>query len=307
MANRRPVNAALGRGPAKLPPIPRNYLSGQSIMSQECGKGNSPTHCPRLPRIECCPLVQSKNPSSFRESEENNFPCLTIDEKSLRPFYKIVKKSVERSYHRMERMKELKITDDASMRSGFPTWKDHASFSSKKEVTKIIPHPQKALQRQMHLVRRLLKPERFYRNNNGQMSYEELLAFDENIDQILAFSESEAKRVEIKDFNGETIDTTANNMEDRDITSYIDIFEKQSTKKSFQEELPLRKETNLRVQKRFFEALDIHFYHCYRSTGPQRRMAICEEIERHIVDDGVALTSFREHLTLQDTMSSWVV
>ena len=69
----------------------------------------------------------------------------------------------------------------------------------------------------------------------------------------------------------------------------------------------MKKETKARVQGRFFEALDLHFYHFYRNTHPGRRMAICEEIERSIIVQDVALTCFREHLSLQEVMNTWIV
>ena len=36
-------------------------------------------------------------------------------------------------------------------------------------------------------------------------------------------------------------------------------------------------------------------------------MAVCEEIERTIVVDDLALTCFREHLTRQDDMNTWML
>jgi len=67
-------------------------------------------------------------------------------------------------------------------------------------------------------------------------------------------------------------------------------------------------ETDVRVLGRFYEALNHHFYHHHRNTHPERRMAICEEIERTaIVVDDLALTCFREHLTLQDDLNTWLL
>ena len=42
------------------------------------------------------------------------------------------------------------------------------------------------------------------------------------------------------------------------------------------------KETDVRVRRRFHEALDHHFFF-YQHNHPERRMAICEGIERSIV------------------------
>ena len=52
---------------------------------------------------------------------------------------------------------------------------------------------------------------------------------------------------------------------------------------------------------------DLHYYHCYRNTHPERRMAICKEIERKIVIDDVTLTRFREHSSLEEILNTWVV
>ena len=41
----------------------------------------------------------------------------------------------------------------------------------------------------------------------------------------------------------------------------------------------LKKQTKFRVQGGFYEALDLHFYHCYRNTHSERRMAVFKEIE----------------------------
>ena len=49
---------------------------------------------------------------------------------------------------------------------------------------------------------------------------------------------------------------------------------------------------------------DLHYYHCYRKTHPERTMAICEEIERKIVIDDVTLTRFREHLSLEEILNT---
>ena len=69
----------------------------------------------------------------------------------------------------------------------------------------------------------------------------------------------------------------------------------------------LKKETKVRVQRRFYEALDLHYYRSHRNTHPERRMAICEEIERKIVIEDVTLTRFREHLSLQEILNTWIV
>jgi len=95
------------------------------------------------------------------------------------------------------------------------------------------------------------------------------------------------------------------------ITSYITTFEVQrkanGTKCPSTEKTGPDEKTDMRVRGRFYEALDHHFYHYYRNTHPERRMVICGEIERTIVVDDLALTCFREHLTLQDDLNTWML
>ena len=139
--------------------------------------------------------------------------------------------------------------------------------------------------------------ELMYQQNNDRTSYEELLAFDQNIDQLRAFTERDVKWSNMKDFSGKVIDpkTTGND----DIILYVVRFEEDVKKRNSSDHkrrLSLKKETKLRVQGRFYEAFDLHYYHCYRNTHPERRMAICDEIEQKIVIDDVTLTRFREHL-----------
>ncbi|CAH3034939.1 unnamed protein product, partial [Porites lobata] len=160
----------------------------------------------------------------------------------------------------------------------------------------------------IHLLQRRVNPGRMYQQNNDRISYEELLAFDQNIDQLRAFTERDVKWSNMKDFSGKVIDpkTTGNG----DITLYVERFEEDVKKRNsvdHDRRLSLKKETKVRVQGRFYEALDLHFYHCYRNTHPERRMAICEEIERKIVIDDVTLTRFREHLSLEEILNTWVV
>ena len=107
------------------------------------------------------------------------------------------------------------------------------------------------------------------------MSCEELLAMEQNIDHLLAFTERDVKW--------------------RDIEFYWQGKRPRKRRSDdHNKRLSLKTETKVRVQGRFYEALDFHFYHCYRNTHPERRMAICEEIERKIVIDDVTLSRFRK-------------
>ena len=55
-----------------------------------------------------------------------------------------------------------------------------------KEAT-ISTRFQKAPRRAIHLLQRRINPGRMYQQNNDRISYEELLAFDQNIDQLRSF------------------------------------------------------------------------------------------------------------------------
>ena len=169
-------------------------------------------------------------------------------------------------------------------------------YMLEKEGT-ISTRSQKAPRHAIHLLQRRVNPGRMYQQNNDRISSEELLAFDQNIDQLRAFTERDVKWSNMKDFSGKVIDpkTTGND----DIILYVVRFEEDVKKRNsfdHNRRLSLKKETKLRVQGRFYEAFDLHYYHCYRNTHPERRMAICDEIEQKIVIDDVTLTRFREHL-----------
>ena len=74
-----------------------------------------------------------------------------------------------------------------------------------KEAT-ISTRFQKAPRHAIHSLQRRINPGRMYQQNNDRISYEELLAFDQNIDQLRAFTERDVKWREIKDFTGKVID-----------------------------------------------------------------------------------------------------
>ena len=304
MANLCPVKETFS-GQIKLPPIRGSHDNTQSSTFQKCGEGNFPSCFPRLPCIERCSLAESKRQVVSRESDESAFRCLTIEE-NPEPFRRQVVKKCGRSYRRTDRFEDLKRQESERTSSKIHGKTDtnlESRFSPKKQM--IFPITETAFRRPMHLLRRKLNAENLYRHNNGQMSHEELLEFDQNMDQLPTFTRRDTKWMELKDFNGKKIDPSKTG--ERDITSYIEIFELESRKKSCLDELPFITETTQRVHGRYFKALDLHFYHYYRKTHPGRRMAICEEIERSIIVDDVALACFREHLSLQETVNTWIM
>ena len=285
-----------------LPPIRRICNIAQDPKSEG---GNSPLRFLKLPRLERRPNMKSQTPSSFQEKEQKNESyksCVAID--------KAATKKGTCSLERWKGSKDLQSQKEIRVHSG-----EHRigsicreGDSPKNAITKDKPVAAKMLRRPVQLLRRRLKPCKAYQHGDGQMSSDELLSFEQNLDQLRTFTERD-KMMELRDFNGGKIDPkkTGNS----DITSYIAAFEVQrktngnkcaSTEKARPDE-----ETDVRVRGRFYEALDHHFYHYYRNTHPERRMAICEEIERSIVVDDLALTCFREHLSLQDDMNTWML
>ena len=70
-----------------------------------------------------------------------------------------------------------------------------------------------------------------YQQNNDCISYEELFAFDQNINRLRAFTERDVKWREIKDFTGKVIDPekTGNG----DITLYLERFWRRWKEKKF--------------------------------------------------------------------------
>ena len=223
----------------------------------------------------------------------NQYFCLAFDNE-LPPIPQIGKKSGI-SFKKVSGDQERKSNDKLDNKQM------HRSLYRQEKEATTSTMSQKTPRNSIHLLQRRVNPGRMYQQNNDRISYEELLAFDQNIDQLHAFTERDVKWSNMKDFSGKVIDpkTTGNG----DITLYVERFEEDVKKRNsvdHDRRLSLKKETKLRVQGRFYEALDLHFYHCYRNTHPERRMAICEEIERKIVIDDVTLSRFRGHLSLEE-------
>ena len=61
------------------------------------------------------------------------------------------------------------------------------------------------------------------------------------------------------------------------------------------------------VLGRFSEALHHKFYHYYLNTHPKRRPNSSQIAILSIIVDDLALTCFREHLSLQDDMNTWML
>lgn len=209
MAQRRQINATL-KHTTKLPPITGNCLPSENTF-QKYGGGKFPSHYLRLPGINGRSPVQCESPLAFREREENEQIFLIIDEKSLRPLHQVASNSTERANHKMDPMRGLNKQDNGSMHSG-RTSKDNISFKDFKTAL----FPKKGLQRQVHSLQRRMKPGRLYQNCNAKMPYEELLLLNENAYEETSPTERDEKWMEIKDFNGQKINS--HETKDRDIT-----------------------------------------------------------------------------------------
>ena len=298
MANRR-LRGIDHSNQAKLPSIMRKSTTSYSPVDTE--DKDITLHFPTFQRCETNHPRRIKAPLSFPAVKKlNQYFCLAFDNE-LPPIPQIGKKSGI-SFKKVSGDQERKSNDKLDNKQM------HGSLHRQEKEATTSTMSQKTPRNSIHLLQRRVNPGRMYQQNNDRISYEELLAFDQNIDQLHAFTERDVKWSNMKDFSGKVIDpkTTGNG----DITLYVERFEEDVKKRNsvdHDRRLSLKKETKLRVQGRFYEALDLHFYHCYRNTHPERRMAICEEIERKIVIDDVTLTRFREHLSLEEILNTWVV
>lgn len=309
MAHKNRPNAQLPNQ-MTLPPIRRICNIAQDPISLSSEEGNSPLRFLKLPRLARRPNVKSETPPSLHETEQKNESYkfyVAIDE-NFPPLQSAAKQGIcppERWKYSKEN--ETKRQEKTNVHSGAHRIETicREGVSTKNAITQDKDIAAKMLRRPVHLLRRRLKPCKAYQHADGQMSYDELLSFEQNMDQLRAFTERD-KMMELRDFYGEKID-----LKNTDITSYIATFEVQrkanGNKRASMEKTSPDEETDVRVRGRFSEALDQHFYHYYRNTHSERRMAICEEIERRIVIDDLALTCFREHLSLTADMNTWVL
>ena len=272
--------------------------------------GNFLLNLPRLPRIEGCPFVQSKISPAFPDREGNrklSNPCL-----NRKGIIKLSTDARKNTVVHVGGDRELPRNGQFELRA--TSQKDP---SPKQDMAKISLIDGDVFRRPVRLLRRRIKPERVYRRGNGQVSHEEQLAFDQNMDQLRAFTDRE-KKMEMSDFYGKKFDP--NRIDNGYMTSYtagFDLENKSRTivcestcpvsRNSPKDKLPSKRETKDRIEVRYLEALDLHFYHYYRNTHPGRRMAICEEIERNISIDNVALSLVRDNLRLQEILDSWLL
>jgi len=292
-------------------------------MFQDFRHDSSPSSLPSFPHVDNRRLLAAKT-SSFLP-EERKISSFFTDDKKLPPL-RLVAKEPRNPLKRLSESRGLNGEQRALAGSGLRSVDDiyldgdHAkngTFKDKASAEHTGP-----CRRPAPLLRRRLRPSKAYmcQHSDGQITHEELLRLDRNLDQLCAFAGRD-KLLEVRDFNGAKIEPKKT--ENCDIASYMGMFPVDSkvdsssgedgkcasTVKTDHDTGPSRvsEETKKRVRGRFYEALDLHFYHNYRNSHPERRMAICEEIERTIVVDNITLAWFRENLRLQDVLNIWML
>lgn len=288
----------------RLPPISGKNGTKKNLVF----KDNFLRSLPKLPRIKGNPLDAKVSPA-LQERDKNHKlsnPC---------PDRKDIGKLSGDSCRKP--VANLEGADVAQRGRGHLNCTSQDIYSLKNDFTESTPIIQSLFQSPIHLLRRRIQPfETVYRHTIGQISHQEVLTFDQNIDQLSAFEEREGN-MGLSDLNGTKFD--ANGSGNGDITPYKAEFgvknksrsvpeRNSASKKNMPEnKTPSKKERDSRVKDCFFEALDLHFYHYYRNTHPERRMAICEEIEQTICVDNTVLSSVRDYLRLQEILDGWML
>lgn len=153
---------------------------------------------------------------------------------------------------------------------------------------------------------------KLYRTQSKEVLDSEILTIEEKNPHLFAARDVAKHMIDFKDMQGKRIESSS--VYKDDITRILPDLEEKNIS-CFEEEKDdnmARQDTQeashkRRVRRRFFEALDLHFYNNFVTVNPGRRMAICEEIERTIVADNVNLAWYREHLRLQEVLDSWVL
>ena len=324
MANRYLTNGAQ-TGQARLPPIRRKYGSINNPMFQDFKHENLPSSLPRLPQVENRRLLAAKTSSFLELPQERNIKSFFTDDQKVPPLRLAAiepRNPLKRSTESRRQNGERRAIAGSGVRSVDDIHFDGDQPKNETLKDEAFAENTKPFRRPAQLLRRRLRPNRAYmcQHSDGQISHGELLRLDQNMDQLCAFAERD-NVIEVKDFNGEKIEP--NKTGNCDITSYMGMFAIESkadsnsneegkcastVKTDHDTDLPrVSEETKKRVRGRFYEALDLHFYHNYRNAHPERRMAICEEIERTIVVDNITLSWFRENLRLQDVLNIWML
>lgn len=303
----------------RLPRITKKIGNTKNPVSSESAEDNSPLSFLRLPQIGKRFTGQSNAESCIHGEQTFKSYEITNVNMKYRTVGRATRHHITSSIERKKDSEEVTRYEETYARSKAFTVEGNRfdNHSVRGEMVKGTLGGENSLKKPIHLLRRRLRPGRAYQGSCSQILHDELLTFDQNMDLLRTCTERD-NIVEVRDFSGKRIDV--NKTGDSDITSYIAMFEvERRTTESFtddnkkllnctaKEQTSSEEETNERVRGRFYEALDHHFFHYYRKTHPERRMAICEEIERTIVVNDLALSCFREHLSLQDVMNTWML
>ena len=183
MANRR-IRSIDHSNQAKLPSIIRKSTTSYSPV--DTADKDITLHFPTFQRCETNHSGRNKAPPSFPAGKKSNhYFCLAFDNELL-PILQIVDKKCGISFKKVSGDQERKSIDklDKQMHG--------LRYMLGKEAT-ISTRPQKAPRNAIHLLQRCVNPGRMYQQNNDCISYEELLAFDQNINRLRAFTERDVK------------------------------------------------------------------------------------------------------------------
>ena len=199
MANRYLTNRAQTRQ-ARLPPIRGKYGAINNPMFQDFRHDSVPSSLPRLPQVENRRFLAA-NTSSFLPQERKISSFLT-DDKKLPPIKLVARDSrnpLKRSTESRGMNREQRALADSGLHSvdDINLDDDQAKNGTFKEEA--FAENTGPFRRPAQLLRRRLRPSRAYmcQQSDGQISHEELLRLDQNMDQMCAFTERD-KVIEVK-------------------------------------------------------------------------------------------------------------
>ena len=158
-----------------LPPIRRICSIAQEANDI------SPLRFLKLPRLERRPVVKSKTPLFLQEKEQKNesYKSYVAIDKNFTPL-------------------------QAATKQGTCSLERWRGFKDAQRFEESHVHVHK-LRRPVQLLRRRLKPNKVYQQGDSQMSYDELLSFEQNLDQLRTFTERD-KMMVLRDFTGENLE-----------------------------------------------------------------------------------------------------
>jgi len=149
--------------------------------------------------------MKSQTPSSLQETEQKNesYKCCVAIDKNFPPLQAATNQGTC-SLERWKGPKDAQSQEETRVYSAMHRIRSicREGDSPKNAITKDKPTAAKMLRRPVQLLRRRLKPCKAYQHGDGQIPYEELLSFEQSLDQLRTFTERD-KMMELRDFNGE--------------------------------------------------------------------------------------------------------